>query len=129
MRLSLETVVAAPERYLAWVVGGTARAVGRMIVTNTPMMLALIGLALAFPITLWRERPFAPQAYVRRDIDALLCLVVTYTLASGALMVLVTFPASRYLDTAGIFLPALPIYVLLRVLRVFCRADSREAGI
>lgn len=34
MRLSLATVLAAPDRYVAWVVGGTSRAVGRLFVTN-----------------------------------------------------------------------------------------------
>ncbi|MDB5592395.1 hypothetical protein [Enterovirga sp.] len=113
MRFSVATVRAAPDRYAAWLVGGTARAVGRMVATNVPLVLALALLAPLFAAAAWRRRlPLRPGS-AALDVPALLCLTVVYTAAAGALMVVTTFPAARYLDTAGLLLPALPIYAAL----------------
>ena len=48
MRLSLSVARAAPLRYAAWVVGGTARATGRLLATNLPFVLALAALAVLY---------------------------------------------------------------------------------
>lgn len=55
----------------------------------------------------------APNSVRTLDVHAILLLTLAYTVAAGALMVLVTFPAARYLDSAGLLLPALPIYLAL----------------
>jgi hypothetical protein len=114
MRFSIATVLAAPDRYVAWLVGGTSRAVGRLFVTNLPFMLGLIGLIAVYCLSLWRGavRP-APSSIQGLDIHVILLLTLVYTVAAGALMVIVTFPAARYLDSAGLLLPALPIYLAL----------------
>lgn len=115
MRLSLATIRAAPDRYAAWVVGATSRAVGRMVVTNGPLMLALAALALLYPAALWFGRLPREPAGSHLDVPALLCLTGIYTVSASALMVVTTFPAARYLDTAGLLLPALPILGLIRL--------------
>src|SRR5262245_50847580 len=46
MRYSFAVVRASPERYAAWVVGGSARVVGRSFVTNLPCALAIVAIAL-----------------------------------------------------------------------------------
>jgi len=119
MRFAIATIRAAPARYAAWVVGGTSRAVGRLLVTNLAFMLGCIALAAAFVAACWRppRRDAPDDIRDALDMPVLLLLAVSYTVAAGALMVLVTFPAGRYLDSAGILLPALPIYLTLRLLR------------
>jgi len=51
------------------------------------------------------------------DWRLLLTLVGLYTLGSVALSVLITFPASRYIDSAALMLAAVPLYAGLRRLR------------
>ena len=60
-------------------------------------------------------------AAARDDVPALICLTALYTVSAGALMVLTTFPASRYLDTAGLLLPALPVYGVLSLVAALRR--------
>ena len=52
--------------------------------------------------------------------DALLvvAVVAVYVLANAPLAVLVTFPASRYIDTAATLLPALPLFCAIRLAAV-----------
>lgn len=116
MRLSLATIRAAPERYAAWVAGGTIRFVGRLVVSNLAFMLAAAAFLLAYAITLWRRRLPVAAAAAPEDVPALLCLTVLTVVSAGALTVVTTFPAARYVDTAGLFLPALPIYGTLTLL-------------
>lgn len=113
-RLAVSTVLAAPERYAVWVIGAATRFVGRALVANAAFMLAFIGLAGVFTVRLFRPKPEGgPRS---RDGEALVVLVAAYTLGSGALALLTTFPAARYVDTAGILLGALPVYGLLSLL-------------
>jgi hypothetical protein len=108
-RLSFATIRVVPEDYAAWIVGASARLVGRMLVTNGPFVLACIGLLAAL---LWRLRRPASIGSLDWGADTWLLVVVVgiYILAAAPLSVLLTFPASRYIDTAAILLPALPFY-------------------
>lgn len=124
MRLSLATVRAAPDRYAAWIVGAAARAVGRMVATNGPLALALAALVMLYPVAVWRRRPARPPA-APLDVPALLCVTAVYTAAASALMVATTFPAARYLDTAGLLLPALPVYAALSLASGLGRGGRR----
>lgn len=120
LRLSVATVAAAPDRYAAWVIGGASRAVGRMIVTNAALVLALLCLAMLTPLAILRRQP-ASVEQPTLDVPVLVSLTACYTLATTALMILVTFPAARYLDTAGLFLPALPLYAVFSLIRGLAR--------
>lgn len=114
MRLSLATVRAAPDRYVAWVIGGTTRAIGRLLVTNLPFVLGLIGLVAVYCVALWKGTARTTAGFTNAlDMNVILLLSLFYTAAAGALMVIVTFPAGRYLDSAGLFLPAIPIYLAM----------------
>ncbi len=105
------TLVAAPDRYAAWVVGATIRAVGRLTVANLPFMLGCLALAVLLPLAAWQGRAPAPDP----DTATLLILAAAWTLSAGALAVLTTFPAARYMDSAGLLLGALPIHLALRL--------------
>jgi hypothetical protein len=113
-RLSFATIRAAPEDYAAWIVGASARLVGHMLVTNGPFVLACMGLLVAL---LWRLRRPASIGDLDRASDAglLVAVVGIYFLAAAPLSVLLTFPAARYIDSAAILLPALPLYAALHL--------------
>jgi hypothetical protein len=109
---SIATVVAAPLSYAAWVGGATARLTGRAIVTNATM---LVSLALFFAALV--------PAFVRRhdlaggsDVGAVSIVAVCWFACTGAITVLVTFPATRYIDTAAMLLPAIPLTLALALL-------------
>jgi hypothetical protein len=108
-RLSFATIRVVPQDYAAWIVGASARLVGHMLVMNGPFVLACMGL-LAALLRAFR-RPASFGSLDRAPDAGLLVLVVgIYILAAAPLAVLMTFPASRYIDTAAILLPALPLY-------------------
>jgi len=108
MGFARATALAEPVRYVAWVGGATARLVGHAIATNVPMLIAL---------TLWFVLQVA--AFVRRrrapveDGDAVSLVALAWFVSNGALPVLVTFPAARYIDTAAILLPAIPLMLAI----------------
>jgi hypothetical protein len=104
MGFSLATVRAGPLRYLAWVGGATARLVGHAIVGNAPMLIA-IALWLAALLAAFLRGRLGASA----DVGAVSLLALAWFVCNGALPVLVTFPAARYIDSAAALLPAIPL--------------------
>jgi len=114
-RWSLAVMLATPDRYAAWIVGASSRLVGRALVTNLPFVLGVLALLALIPLTwLRRVRPGPAGAGPDRisPVTALSLLAVGWLAATGPLIVLTTFPASRYIDTAGLLLAA-PIWFLV----------------
>lgn len=70
---------------------------------------------------------WTPAAYRRLAPapDTLLAalVVIAWTAAAGAMAVLVTVPAWRYIDTAAVLLPALPLYGALRLAAALGRRE------
>jgi hypothetical protein len=114
-QFALQTILHAPERYAAWVAGASSRLAGRMLVTNAPFVAASAGFLAIFLIALFRTDEFGRPGH---SSDALLVITVAgaYVLAAAPLTVLITFPASRYIDTAATLLPALPLFGAMRML-------------
>ncbi len=108
-RLALATIRAAPVYYVAWVAGALSRLVGHMLVLNLGFVLG----CLAWLSVCWRPRP------ARRPFDErlLTMLIACWTLGTGLPIVLLTFPAMRYIDSADLLLAAWPIYATVRRLR------------
>jgi hypothetical protein len=117
-RFALATLHACPQRYAAWVLGASMRATGRLLMANGAWLTASLALAVAYLRSIVRRRSPPSQGALSRndDVHVVVLLVAGYTLATLALQVLVTFPAARYIDTAGLLLPALPLYGLARLL-------------
>lgn len=117
----VSVIRADPAGYLAWLVGASARVAGRITVTNAAFMLASLGLCLLFVGVVIRGRMTAapstvdPEPNLRFDIAAIVLIVGAYTLANWLPMVMATFPARRYVDTAGLLLAALPLFACLRL--------------
>jgi hypothetical protein len=117
-RLALAVIRAEKPSYVAWVAGGSVRLVGRLLAGNPAFVLWAVLLGCCY---LWRRvrlaPPFGPAP--PGEIDTLVLLSGGYTLAASLLIVLVTFPATRYVDSAGILLPLWPAYGVLRLIRRF----------
>ena len=107
-RFDFAVILARPLLWLGWIAGALARMTGRVLVFNLPFMIATI---LALALGLWRPKPWL----LAGDGRLLFALTAAYTVGSGALACLVAFPAQRYIDGAGLLLPAWPIYAALRL--------------
>ncbi len=119
---TLAVLRAAPADYAAWVLGALSRAVGHALVLNPVLLLAsllLVGLgtwrAMAASPALPPTRNTTPDA--PRDWAILLPVIGLYTLGTLAPIVLVTFPAGRYIDSADLMLAAAPILGVMRLWR------------
>lgn len=110
MKLSVATIRLAPDRYAAWLVGGTMRLVGRALAGNLAFVLASGAFVLLYLAAIWGRRLPEARASAEPDVPALLCLTLATAASAGALTVVTTFPAARYIDTVGLFIPALPLY-------------------
>jgi hypothetical protein len=76
-----------------------------MIVTDAPMLVALVGLALAgLPAYVARAR----LGKAACDLPTVCLAALAWLGSTGPLIVLVTFPATRYVDTSAVLLPAVP---------------------
>lgn len=126
-RWSLQVILAAPERYLFWVVGASTRLAGRLTVTNLAMVLALLSICILVPL-LWmkRLRPVSastPEG-TPRPMVALSLIALAWLIATAPLIVLVTFPASRYIDSAAVLVAAPVWYLCVEGVAALRRARS-----
>ena len=121
---SLATVTAAPLRWAAWVGGATARLGGRAIVTNLPMLIALALLLIAAVPAFLRRRTLGVAG---NDVGAVCVVALGWLACTGPLSVLVTFPASRYIDTAALLLPAIPLSLAIALILAPRRIEPGDA--
>jgi hypothetical protein len=119
---SIATVTAAPLRWLAWVGGATSRLVGRMIVTNAPMLLALAALLVTALTALVRRTGLGPSA---ADLVQVSAVALAWLAATGPLIVLITFPATRYIDTAAVLITAVPALLAAALVEGACTRRTR----
>jgi len=101
---TLAVITLRPTAYVAWVVGGLMRAAGRIAVFNPALLVCVAGCLL----TRWRA------TWLSQDRRILFGLVGIWLPASIVPSVMLSFPAGRYIDSAGMLLAALPLYELLR---------------
>lgn len=108
-QFSIDTFLTSPIDYAAWVIGGSARTAGRMVVTNLSFGLGCLLLAVLWLAGLVASWPRLSDSH---DLDwpALVLLVAAFTATTTPLMILVAFPASRYIDTSGLLLGALVLF-------------------
>jgi hypothetical protein len=108
-RMALATFWHAPDRWLAWVIGGSARMAGRMIVTNTAFVM---GVFLCLLALVWRKWE-GISSHPRSDLIRTAWLAAAWFCSTAPLTLLITFPATRYIDTASVFLPSV-LFVVAR---------------
>jgi hypothetical protein len=119
---SIATIAAAPLRWLAWVGGAASRLVGRMIVTNAPMLMALAALLVAAIIALVRGTGLGPSA---ADLAQVSAVAFAWLASTGPLIVLFTFPATRYIDTAAVLIVAVPALLAAAMIEAACARRTR----
>jgi len=114
-RWSIAVLTATPERHVTWMIGATTRLIGRAMMTNLPFGLGVLALVLVVPL-LWLRRIDVPRMERTQGkpdpFTALVLLGGGWMLGSGVLMVVVTFPAWRYIDSCAILLAA-PVWLLV----------------
>ena len=127
-------IKADPKAYLAWIVGASTRVIGRITVANAAFMIASLLLSALFIVSIVRGRTTTTNLVEQealhpgRDVAAIILIVGAYTLANWLPMVLVTFPARRYVDTAGLLLAALPFLAFLRLWPVVFTRNRNQMG-
>jgi len=125
-RFSLATIETVPLRWLAWVGGATSRLVGRMLITDVPMLAAIAALAFAGLSACIGRTGLGPSA---DDLPAVCLVALAWLASTGPLIVLVTFPATRYIDTCAVLLPAIPALLAAAIIQGRQkRADATAAG-
>ena len=106
MDFSVATIAAAPLHWIAWVVGATSRLVGRMIITNAAMLVALVVLfVVSVPAAMRRTQ----LGSTRADLMPVCVVALAWVASTAPLTVLMTFPATRYIETAALLIAAPPL--------------------
>jgi len=121
---SVATIIAAPVQWVSWVAGASSRLAGRVIVTNAPVLVALFVLALAGVVATIRRGGLVDAD---RDVAAVSAVAVAWLAATAPLIVLITFPATRYIETAGVLLAAIP-FMLAAALIEALRTPAAAPG-
>jgi hypothetical protein len=122
-RFSFATVTTSPLHWAAWIAGASARLVGRAIATNAPMLAAIAILLIA-----------GLPAFVRRtklgecatDLPAVCVVAFAWLVATAPLTVLVTFPATRYIDSSAMLLPAVPALLAAALFQGWLSQDTAD---
>lgn len=123
---AIATFRAAPLRWAAWVGGATSRLVGRMIVTDAPMLIAFaLLLIVAMPAFVQR----ATLGACATDLPVVCIVALAWLAATGPLAVLMTIPATRYIDTAAVLLPAVPALLAAAIVQGLTEQGLAEQGL
>jgi hypothetical protein len=106
---------AEPSNYALYIIGATTRFVGLLVTANATFVPAIILLMVVLVIRSlqgWQhfDTDKAGRAIVYNGVPILLIILV-YVFASYVPSVAISFPARRYVDTAGILMAALPLYL------------------
>ena len=121
MAFSIDVVRTAPLDYSMWVLGALRAATGTAIAQNVPLVIGFVSL-LGFYAYLLFTAKVPALSWPPFDVPLIFLITVMYTLGSGILMVLVTFPANRYVCTSALFIPGIAFYLLIRL----CTATSKD---
>ena len=86
--------------------GATSRLVGRMIITNAAMLVALVVLfVVSVPAAMRRTQ----LGSTRADLMPVCVVALAWVASTAPLTVLMTFPATRYIETAALLIAAPPL--------------------
>jgi hypothetical protein len=113
---SVAVMLAAPERYVMWVIGASGRMLGRSVVTNLPAALALLVVAAAWPWRLLARRQVGVAPASRLDFPVLAVCAILWLIAGGLLTVLLHAAGTRFIETASLLVA--PVFIYWAVLLV-----------
>jgi hypothetical protein len=107
---TIQVISSQPVYYICWIIGATARFLGRSIVMNLPLMLSVIGL---FLVLLVKPLPkIINLTFTRDEMICLILIPLIFAFSSGFLSILVSFPAARYIDSSNVMLSGIIIFLL-----------------
>jgi hypothetical protein len=109
-RFSFAVVRAAPDRYAAWIVGGTTRVVGHAIVTNLAAALPIVVIAIMWPWNVLARGRTGASAVARSDVPVMAALAIFWFVGAGILTVLMSSPSIRYIETSTVLVAPVLIY-------------------
>lgn len=116
-------IFAEPLNYFLYIFGASTRFVGLLLSANAMFvlssMLFLSVLMVRLYVDLKNQVPMGRRGglFFEKDLIPLFLIIFVVVVASYIPSVAVAFPARRYVDTAGILLPALPLYLSFCLLR------------
>jgi hypothetical protein len=110
MRFAIAVVRASPERYAAWIAGGSTRVMGRSLAANIPAAVAMLAIAIVWPWHLFGRGRIGVAPVARLDVPVMAVLAVSWFVGSGILTMLMSAPSTRYIETASVLVPPLFIY-------------------
>jgi len=107
---TIEVIRSKPVYYLCWIIGATARFIGRSIVMNLPLMSSIIGIIVLLLVKTSTKK-IIKLTLSRDEIICLIVIPLIFALSSGVLSILVSFPAHRYIDSSNIMLAGFSIFL------------------
>lgn len=116
MSFSIDVIKNSPVEYVMWVIGAVRSAVGIALAQNFPLLIGALGLASLYCFLFFRSS-LPSIKWPPLDIATIAFITVFFSLGSGLLMVLVAFPANRYVSTSAMFIPAPVFYMWFRLLQ------------
>jgi hypothetical protein len=93
-----------------------------MIVTNAPMLMAVAALLVAAITALVRGTGLGPSA---ADLAQVSAVALAWLASTGPLIVLFTFPATRYIDTSAVLIAAVPALLAAAMIEAACARRTR----
>jgi hypothetical protein len=116
MSFSVDVVRNSPANYAMWILGGIRSAAGTAITQNISLLVGVGGLLAVYSFLLFTSQVPPVVVWSPLDIPAIVLITVFFTLGSGMMMLLVTFPANRYASTSATFFASIFFYMLFQLL-------------
>ena len=111
-QFSIATLKIVPDRWVAWIVGGSSRFVGRSLITNVPFVLFTIAFLAVGAIRIFG--PDSPGNHLSmKDWIAVAVVAAGWAIMTISVAIIAYFPATRYIDTASVFIPAIPLLAFI----------------
>jgi hypothetical protein len=126
---NMEVIKAEPLNYALYIVGASTRFFGLLFAANLSFVSFLILFIGVLTWTILHKNSsrlityLASQKFIF-DLSVIFLINFFYVIANFIPAVAMTFPALRYVDTAGIFMAAIPTYILIEIL---CFSRARNA--
>ena len=119
-KFTISVIKNNPIYYGSWIIGGSIRFVGRVFVSNLSFMISFLFLIILFLnnnlINIKSKKAFKSKFKNNEELFFIIKISCIYTSSIAIISILLTFPAARYIDCAGITLAGIPIFLISKIL-------------
>ena len=109
-----------PLYYASWIIGGSIRFIGRVFISNLSFIISFIILIILFfsrnNLSIYSKKAFKSKFHDNEELFFIIKVSSIYTFSIAVMCILITFPAARYIDSAGITLASIPIFLISKLL-------------